>query len=224
MKKVKKYLWLALLFLLTLLVLAFVLIAHRPGRYVPVRVTDHNVISPYLTHQLLPKLYNGSQLGEPFELAITQDGLNDIVARWPVPLQLDNITFADPQVILLPRHVILMATVKAKPVDLFASIDLTPSMDRQGLLNLHINNISLGAVDITPIALSIGNKAYLDWLSSTGNDPNDIAAQICRSLLNDEPFEPTFEVYGKMLRISSITLADKMATIRLTPVSEPQTN
>ena len=224
MKKVKKYLWLALLFLLTLLVLALVLFAHRPGNYSPLKIPDPNQASPYLTHQLLPKIYNGSQLGEPYEVVITQDGLNDIVARWRQPLKLHNITLADPQVILLPQKIILMAVVKASPLDLFASIELNPSIDRQGLMTLHVNRISLGAVNITPLAMLIGGKAYANWLTSTGIDPDDIAPRICRSLLNDEPFEPTFEISDGTLRISSINLADKKITVRLIPVPESQTD
>ncbi|MBN2019806.1 MAG: hypothetical protein JW749_06230 [Sedimentisphaerales bacterium] len=224
MKKIKKYLWLASLFILTLLVFALVLITHRPGRYAPVKVADKNLISPYVTHQILPKLYNGSQLGEPFEIVITQDGLNDIIARWPLPLQLDSITLTDPQVIFLPDHIILMATVGSTPIDLFVSIKLMPSINKQGQLILNVNNVSIGAVDITPLALSMGKKAYSDWLTSTGNDPDDIAAQICRSLLNDEPFEPTFEMYNKMLRVSNLVLDDGKLTISLIPIPESKTN
>ena len=219
-KKIKKFLLPASIFILTLLAFAFVLIAHRPARYSPVKITDQNQISPYLTKQLMPKIYNGAQLGQSFEVVITQDGLNDIIARRRQPVKLRNITLADPQVILLPEQIILMAAVKTSPLDLFASIELNPSIDQRGLMNLHINNVSLGAVNVTPVALSIGNKAFSNWLVSTGTEPNNIIAQICRSLLSDEPFEPTFEIGGKMLRITSIKLADKKITCLLIPVPD----
>ncbi len=220
LKKIKKFLLPASVLVLTLLVLAFVLIAHKPARYAPLKISDSNQISPYLTKQLMPRIYNSAQMGEPFEVVLTQDGLNDIVARLPQPIQLNNILLTGPQVILLPRQLILMTTIKMRPFDLFASIELNPSTDNRSLLNLHVSNVSLGAVNVTPIALSIGNKAFTNWLESTGNDANDIVAKVCLSLLNDEPFEPIFEVGGSTLKILSITMADKKMTIQMAPVPE----
>ena len=55
----------------------------------------------------------------------------------------------------------------------------------------------------------MGSKALTDWLSFTGTEPNDIAAQVCRSLLNDEPFEPVFKIGDKSLRLCKIKLETK---------------
>jgi len=220
MKKVKKIFWFALLFILTVLVAALVLFAHKPGRYAPVKVTDVNQVSPYLTRQLLPAVYNGAQIGRPFEVVITQQGLNDIIARFREPVKLDNLTLTDPQVLLLPNQIILMATVKTSPLDLFTTVELKPEINQNGLMILHVKNISLGLVNITHIAISAGNKAYSNWLSSTGNEPNDIAAQICRSLLNNEPFEPAFEIGDRKVRVSKINIANETMTIQLTPITE----
>jgi hypothetical protein len=204
--------------LLTLFVLAFVLTAHKPGRYAPLIVEDHNQISPYLTHQLLPTVYNNTQLGEPFEVVITQQGLNDIIARTQQPISFDKIVLYDPQAILTPDKIILIAALKAKPMDLFVTIELNPAINQHGLLTLHINRIMLGAVNITALARLTGNKAYSDWLSLTGTEPDNMIAQICRSLLNDEPFEPTFEIGSKSVRISKFEVSDGKITALLTPV------
>jgi uncharacterized protein YpmS len=215
--KLKRYFLATGAILLTLFVLVFVLTAHKPGRYAPLKVEDHNQISPYLTHQLLPTVYNNTQLGEPFEVVITQQGLNDIVARTPQPISFDKVELYDPQVILTPDKIILIAAVRAKPMDLFVTIELNPVINQQGLLTLHIDRVLLGAVNITAMARLIGNKAYSDWLSLTGMEPDNIVAQICRSLLNDEPFEPTFEFGGKSLRISKFEVSDGKITALLTP-------
>ena len=220
LKKIKNYLLPASIFTLTLLVLAYVLIAHKPAGYAPLKISDTNQISPYLAKQLMPKIYNGAQMGEPFEVVLTQDGLNDIVARLPQPLQLNNILITGPQVILQPKDLILMATIKARPFDLYGSIDLQPSIDSNHLLNLHVTSVSLGAVNITPIALSIANKALTNWLESTGSDSNDIVAEVGMSLLNERPFEPIFEINGSSLKIVNITLAYKQMTVQLAPVPE----
>ena len=218
--KFKTYFLPAITLTLPLLVLALVLTAYKPGRYAPVKIADQNQVSPYLTHQLMPTIYNNSQLGEPFEVVITQQGLNDIVARLPQPIRLNNITLADPQVVLMSEQVILMATVRARPIDFFVTIELKPTINERGLLNLHINNIKLGAVSITAIAKLIGDRVYSNWLTATGTEPNNIAAQICRSLLRDEPVEPVFEIRGKTVRLSRINVKAKSITAKLSPVPD----
>jgi uncharacterized protein YpmS len=219
-KKIKrlKYILPVILIVLIVFMSALVLIGRRPPYYAPLRLNDKNLISPYLTGQILPTVYNNSQLGKPFELVITQDGLNDIVARLPQPIALHNVNLTDPQVILSPMQITLMATVKIKPLNPILTIELNPYINQHGLLNLCVNRVMLGSADITTIAMSIGNKAYSNWLYSTGTDPNDIAAQICRSLLNNEPFEPTFEVGDTTLHITKFDTAAKKITVLLTPV------
>ena len=218
--KFKKYILPAITLALPVLVLALVLTAYKPGLYAPVRIADQNQVSPYLTHQLMPDIYNNAQLGEPFEVVITQEGLNDIAARTPQPLRLNNITLADPQVVLVSEQVILMAMVRARPIDFFVTIELKPTINERGLLNLHINNIKLGAVSITAVAKLIGDSVYTNWMTTTGTEPNNVAAQICRSLLNDEPFEPVFEIRGKTVRLSRINVKAKSIVAQLSPVPD----
>lgn len=219
-KKIKKFILPVFFFLLATLILALVLVAHKPAQYAPLKVADKNLISPYLTHQILPTLYNNSQLDGPFELVITQEGINDVIARLPQPIVLNNINLIGPQVILTPMQITLMATVKAKPLNPVLTIELNPFINKQGLLILCVNRVMLGDIGITGITMSRGKKAYSNWLSSTGTDPNDLAARVCRSLLDNEPFEPTFEAGDRTLRISKIDMASKKITILLTPVPE----
>ncbi len=218
--KFKKYVLPAISIALTLLVLALVLTAYKPVLYAPIRIADQNQVSPYLTHQLMPDIYNHAQLGEPFEVVITQQGLNDIVARLPQPIRLDNITLADPQVVLMREQIIMMATVQAHPIDFFVTIELNPTINERGLLNLHVNNIKLGMVNITAVARLIGDRAYSNWLTSTGTEPNNLAAQICRSLLRDEPFDPVFEIRSKTVRLSRIDVETKGIAALLSPAPD----
>jgi hypothetical protein len=222
--RLKKYLLLTAAILTALLVLALVSIAHKPGRYAPVKGANQNQISPYLTNNLLPTIYNNAQLDKPFEVVITQQGLNDIIARTPQPITLNDVTLLDPQVILIPGQIILMATVEAAPVNPVVTIELNPVINQQGQLTLHICRVTLGAVNITTMAKLIGDKAYTDFLSSTGMEQDNIAAQICRSLLKDEPFEPVFELAGKNLRVSKLDISAEKITALLTPapVSPPK--
>jgi len=216
--KVKAYFWIALP--LVLVLLAFVLVTHRPKNYAPLRIADQNQISVYLSHYLMPTIYNNSQLDAPFEVVITEEGLNDIIARWRQPVKFNNITFSDPQAILTQKQIILMVTAKTRFTNPVLTIRMTPAINLFGQLNIHVDSVSLGAAGITTLTKSMGNKAFTDWLAFTGTEPNNIAAQVCRSLLNDEPFEPVFKVGDKSLRICKIKLEKKKITALLLPLSD----
>jgi uncharacterized protein YpmS len=216
--KVKAYFWVAIPLVLVLLAIA--LLMHKPKNYAPLRIADQNQISIYLTHRLIPTIYNNSQLDAPFEVVITEEGLNDIIARWRQPIKFNNITFSDPQAILTQKQIILMATAKTRFANTVLTVRMTPAIDYFGQLNIHVDSISLGAAGVTALVKSMGNKAFADWLSFTGTEPNNIAAQICRSLLNDEPFEPVFKVGDKSLRICKIKLEKKKITALLLPLSD----
>jgi len=216
--KVKAYFWIAIP--LVLVLLAILLITYRPKNYAPLRIADQNQISTYLSNYLMPTIYNNSQLDAPFEVVITEEGLNDIIARWRQPMTFNNITFTDPQAILMQKQVVLMATARTRFANPVLTIRIIPAIDSFGQLNIHVDSVSLGAAGVTALVKSAGNKAFADWLSFTGTEPNNIAAQACRSLLNDESFEPVFKVGDKSLRICKIKLERKKITALLLPLSD----
>jgi hypothetical protein len=219
-KKHIRYLLPVILILLIILAMAFILIGYRPANYAPPKAANPNEVSRYLTNELLPNIYNGAQLGEPFELEITQEGLNDIVSHLPGAMITNDLTVVRPEVILTPMEITVMATVETRPMNLFLTVELNPFINKQGLMNLCVNRILLGKVNITSIARSIGNKAYADWMARTGTEPNNIASQICLSLLEDEPFEPVFKMNGRTLRVSKIDVMRGKMVVLLTPVNE----
>ena len=220
----KKYFLPAISIAATIFAIALVLTAYRPGRYAPVKITDQNQISPYLTHKLMPDIYNNAQRGEAFEVVIGQAGLNDIVGRLPQPIRLGNITLDRPQVVLASEEIIMMATVQSRPIDFFVTVELNPKINEQGLLNLHIDSIKLGALSITGLAKRIGEGVYTNWEAVTEAEPNEPASQICRSLLRDEPFEPVFEIRGNNVRISRIDVKAESISIKFLPVQEKEKN
>jgi uncharacterized protein YpmS len=217
-RKLKVYFWLALP--LVLVLLAFILVTHKPKYYAPLRIADQQQISVYLSNYLMPEIYNNSQLDDPFEVIITEEGLNDIIARWRQPLKFNNITFTDPQAILTQKQIIIMATAQTSFTNLILTISITPAINSSGRLNIHVDEVSLGEASITTLTKSIGKKAFTDWLSLTAAEPNDIVAQVCRSLLYDEPFDPVFKLDDKSLRISKIKLEKKKLTAILLPLPD----
>jgi uncharacterized protein YpmS len=220
MKKRKVIVYLLLAFPFVLALLAFILLTHKPKYYAPLRITDQNQISTYLTHQLMPTIYNNSQLDKPFEVVITEEGLNDIIARWRQPMNFNDITFSEQQVVLAQGQIIFMATAQTRFANPILIVRITPSLNSSGQLNIHVDKVSLGAAGVTTLAKSIGSKAFTDWLSFTGTEPNDIAAQVCRSLLDDEPFDPVFKIGDNSLRITKIKLEKRKITALLLPLSD----
>jgi uncharacterized protein YpmS len=201
----------------------FVLLIHRPGRYDPVDFNSLNheqgQVSPYLTHELSPNLYNNSQRGEPFDLVITQSGINEIVAGLGWPKYSEGVMLYAPAVLFVPGSVVLMGTANIKGVEVIITIELQPKIDEQRLLNVNVVKVKIGAVNITPLARMISKKMYTERLASMPVDTEALQTKIVGSLLNEEPFEPVFTVEDNKVRIEKITINQEKLTAHLVPAS-----
>ena len=208
---------------LTVAVIVFVLLLYRPGSYDPADFDSFNYeqgqVSPYLTHELSPQLYNNSQRGEPFDLVVTQDGINEIVAGLGWPKFSEGIMLYAPAVLFVPGSVVLMITANIKDVELIITIELEPKIDEQKLLNLHVVKIKVGAVNITPLARMVGKKMYAEKLAMMHLDTEALQTKIVGSLLNEEPFDPVFRVENSKVRIEKITIRHEKLTAHLVPTS-----
>lgn len=217
--KLKKVYWL-LAGLAAVFVSLVLLLLYKPAGYNPPKAVYDKQVSPYLTHVLSPQLYNGAQRQEPFELIVTQEGINDIIARFEWPKELDGIRFSAPVVFFVPARIVLMGTVVVGGVELVVTAELNPELDQDGLLNLRVAKVKVGAVNITPLARMIARRIYLEQLGSSDINTEDIQAKLAGSLLNNKPFEPIFEIEDKKVRVKKITITQKKLTIRLVPVSD----
>ncbi len=217
--KKRVYLLLAVLAIVSAIVIAvFALLFHRPARYKPLDFAHSKEVSLYLTHELLPELYNGVQYQEPFNLVVTQRGINDIVARFDWPQQLGHISFSAPMVLFVPARVMLMGIVSLNGAEFIVTVIAEPGLDAEGLLNLQVVSVKLGAVDITPLAAVLAKRIYQRQFATTGIDGEDFWAKMTASLLNGQPFEPVFKIEDKKVRVAKITIKQKKLTIRLVPV------
>ena len=217
----KLVIWLSVDLVVVVIVLALLL--HTPGRYAPADIDsldrDPGQVSPYLTHELSPQFYNGVQRGKPFELVIQQKGINEIVAGWGWPRMSEGIMLYAPAVLFVPDSVVLMGTVSVKSVEFVVTIVLDPKINEDGLADLRITAVKVGAMNITPLAKLIARKMYAKRIGTVHVDTKAIEAQIAASLLNGEPFEPIFEVDKRKVRIESITVEKEKLTARLVPAS-----
>jgi len=221
-KKRKKFIfW--LLVDLTVAVIVFGLLIYRPGSYDPTDFDSLNYeqgqVSPYLTHVLSPQLYNNAQRDEPFDLVVTEDGINEIVAGLGWPKFSDGVMLYAPAVLFVPGSVVLMATANVKSVELIVTIELVPKIDEQKLLNLHVVKVKVGAVNITPLAKMMGKKMYAENLAAVPVDTEALQTKIVGSLLNEEPFDPFFRVENSKVRIRDITIQKEKLTVHFVPAS-----
>ncbi|MHC4436670.1 MAG: hypothetical protein ACYS3S_04875 [Planctomycetota bacterium] len=222
-KSRRKKLLIWLLIDLTVAIIVIVLLLYRPGRYNPVDFDSYNYdegqVSPYLTHELSPNLYNNSQRGEPFDLVITQDGINEIVAGLGWPKYSDGVMLYAPAVLFVPGTVVLMGTADVRGVELVVTIELEPKIDDRKMLNLHVSKVKIGAVNVTPLAKMMGKKMYAERLGMVAIDTEALQTKIVGSLLNEEAFDPVFRVEDNKVRIEKITVNKEKLTARLIPAS-----
>ena len=216
-KKFKKRYWLFID--LAISVVIIFLLLYKPGRYVPHGPFAGKQVSQYLTNELLPQLYNGVQRGEPFDLTISQDGINDAIASSKWPKESEGAKILTPQVFFVPDGAVIMGSVAMKGLGFIVTVELRPAFDANGLLNLNVEQVKIGAMNITPVARIVARKMYAQQLDKTDVDTENILAKIAASLLNGEPFEPVFKVEKKKVRIEKINIMQGKLTARLIPLS-----
>lgn len=201
----------------------FALLLYRPGRYKPADFDSGNhqrgEVSPYLTHDLSPKIYNGTQRGKPFELVVTQKGVNEIITRGNWPMESEGILLYAPAVLFVPGVVVLMGTADVKGVEFIITIELEPKIDEQRLLNLRVAKVKVGAMNITPLAKMMAKKMYTQRLTAIRIDTEALQTKIVASLLTDEPFEPVFKIEDKKVRIEKIAVTKEKLLLRFVPAS-----
>lgn len=213
-------------FIISVLLLCGFLLLYKPAGYAPPVIVDDKQVSPYLTHELLPQLYNGAQRQEPFDLVVTQKGINEIIARLKWPRRADGIRFSAPEVFFVPDRIVLMGAAIAGGVEFIATIVSEPQLDKKGLLNLRVAKVKVGAVNITPFAKAIARRMYAQRLAEADISAEDLQAKVTASLLDDEPFEPVFNIKDifededKKLRVKKITIGKEKLIVRLTPASD----
>lgn len=208
---------------LIVVVVVFSLLKYKPSRYKPLdsfsQDYEQGQVSKYLTHQLAPKVNDGTQRGEPFDIVITQDGVNDIITHSNWPVQSEGIMLYAPAALFIPGTVVLMGTAEVKGVEVVISIEIKPEIEENGLMNLRITKLKVGAVNITPLAKPMAKKMYAERLAAGNVDTEALRTKIAASLLNNEPFEMVFTVNGKKVRVENVDVGERELKARLVPVS-----
>lgn len=216
--KTRKRFW--VLVDLSILFLFLALLLYRPFRYNRPEPIKTNVVSTYWTHKLMPEFYNKAQLQKPFELVVTQEGINQAVAGSGWPKFSDGFSFSAPEVFFEKGRILLIGTAAFKDVEFIVTVAGKPVINQNGLLNLYITKVKVGAVPVTIIAKIVARKMYTRHLGEIEIDADDWRVKILGSLLNDEPFEPIFDAEDKRVRIIKVDIGKGEIRIGFEPLSE----
>ena len=194
------------------------LLFYRPGGFGGVDVHDGNDMSSYLTHKLLPEIYNQSQYGEVFEVDFSAEGINDIISCSKWPRGSDEVLFSIPKVGFHPEAMVLHGIVTIKEMPFAVTMEVEPEIDDAGLLHINVSMIRVGALQITPIARLVWQNLYRDWSGRSENADKNLEGKILRSLFEGEGIEPVFELHERQICIESIDIYYGGATIGFRPV------
>lgn len=194
----------------------FTLLLYKPGRYRPENI-ETDEVSPFLL-KLSSEINNKSQLGKPFEIVITQEALNDIIIRADWPKESEGVLLYAPAALINPDVVVLMGTADFQGIEFILTIELQARLNEQDLMSISVPKIKIGAVNITPLAKITAKKMYAERLKELG-DINTYTWQtkIVASLLNEEVFEPVFEIEGQTIRVEKIIIEEGKLTVNLIP-------
>lgn len=222
-KRKKLFYW--LLIDTTVAVVILALLLYKPGRYNPVvralTGTDDDRVHPYLSHDLGPQLYNGAQSQRPFNLVVLDQTLNEAIAQFQWPRETGGVVFSAPEVLFQPGRIVLMGTADIEKADLVITVELEPQLDEQGLLNLNVTKVKVGAMPITLVAKTVAKRQYQERLETVPVDTDDIRTKVAGSLLAGESFDPVFQVDDKWVRLKSFSLSQGKLEAELVPAERP---
>ena len=212
--------------LLAVVITILLLLLHRPGRYNPPEVVDEKRVPKYLTHHLGETINNGLQLDDPFDLHVDQHKINGAIAwqhkhKWSK--QFGDLAYSAPEVFFDPNTITLMGAVTVVGREFVVTVVGKPALDQNGLLNLNLTKVKIGAVNITLIARIIARAAYRKRLETKPIDEDDVGHKIAASLFNNQPFDPVFRVKDayqekRKVRLKKATITKEQLLLRLAPL------
>ena len=219
-KRHKLLLWLCAGAIVAGVIMALLL--YKPAGYEPVN-TDIQAdegptqVSRYLTY-LYSQLHNNAQKKESFEIDVLEDGINQAIASANWPQRSDGIVFAQPKADFEETGITLTGTANVKGVDLVVTILGVLQMLENGQLNLHIQTVKIGAMNVTLAAKYLAKRMYKERFGMVYVESTDPRVLIAAALLEDKPFDPVFKVNGKSVRLLETTMEQDLVRLKFDPI------
>jgi len=215
-KRLKKLIcWLAID--LSVAFIIFALLLYKPGKYNPELDESEEISSSLL--KLYSVINDKSQLKEPFEIVIDQKTLNDLINLADWPMESEGVLLYSPAAVIDPNVIILMGTAKLQSMEFIITIELQANINEQGLMNIDVQKVKVGAVNVTPLAKITAQQMYKQKLAEMGDvDLYTWQAKLVASILTDEPVEPLFDIDRQAIKVKNILIEEGKMTLQLFPV------
>ncbi|MEN6424902.1 MAG: hypothetical protein ABFE13_06045 [Phycisphaerales bacterium] len=216
----KLIIWLLIDLVVAALVISLLL--HKPAGYRPVMPpagADPNErrVPRYLTHDLGNTLYNGAQRQQPFEMIVLGNRLNEAIAQAGWLQESAGIKLSAPAIAFTSERVVLMGTADLEGAGFVITVEIDPQIAQDGRLNLRIEKVKIGVMNVTWLARKMGKKMYRERVAAGGVDPDDWRTKIAASLLNDEPLEPVLPLEDKWIRLKGLDVIEGRLTAQFVP-------
>jgi hypothetical protein len=191
-RRKKLILWLGID--LTVAAIVILLLHHAPARYRPATPPPDDPngrrVHPYISHELMPTLYNNSQDRKPFEIEVDEESLNEAIAQARWREESGGIRLFSPAIAFAPGRVVLMATADIEGADFVGTVEIHPQILDDGRLNLIVESVKIGIIPITWAAKKLlwkvpgtrGGRRKSTWKNG--------ARGSLRPLLTEESLEP----------------------------------
>jgi hypothetical protein len=232
-KKVKKrhpVRFLVLVVISAAAIIAVIKLTQTPAEYIPASgAGPDETVSTYLTHQLGPDFYNNIQLDEPFDIFIEQNGINEIIADgtmlgfcWPV--ELSGVLMSTPALGFSSGKISLFGRVDYGFIHVVVTIVASPSIDKDGLLSLNLDQVKAGALDITFLAKKTTGMIIENELKNT-DDPAQVQwmRDLSDAALKNKPFEPIWPTCdGNSIKLLRSEIKEKSIILRFLPIEKSE--
>lgn len=215
-KRLKKLIcWLAID--LSVAFIIFALLLYKPGKYNP-EIDESEEISTSLL-KLSSVIHDKSQLREPFEIVITQKTLNDLINLADWPLESNGVLLYSPAAVIDPNVIILMGTAELQSMEFIITIELGANINEHELMNIDVQKVKVGAVNVTPLAKITAQQMYKQKLAEMGDiDLFTWQAKVVASILTGEPVEPLFNIDRQTIKVKKIHIEEGKITLQLVPI------
>jgi len=221
----------AVLAISTVIATFFFGLTRTPKIYTPLPTPETGEVSIYFTNHIAPEFFNNVQLDKPFSLLIEQQGFNEIIADgtvfgWDWPTDLNGVTFTAPAAIFTKNRILLMGTVRWAAIPVVVTIVIDPTLDEHGMLTMNFQQITAGALNITPLAKYIATKIIKNQLETAKTDINDHWLKgLNHAFIENKPFDPVFPSYEeKHVRITKLKIENQNLTLTFEPLILKKTN
>jgi hypothetical protein len=198
------------------------LLLYKPPGYEPVNTHAQAAegprqVSSYLTY-LYSQMHNNSQRKETFEIEVLEDGINQAIASANWPQRSDGIVFAQPKAEFDKNGITLTGTANVEGIDLVVTVHGLLQMLDDGKLNVHVQTVKVGAMNITLLAKYLAKSMYKEKFGMMYVESTDPRVLIAASLMEDKPFDPVFQVNDRGVRLTQATMDQDLVRLKFDPI------